>query len=436
MTDRPASAFDADVAIIGGGPAGIAAAVCAAEAGRRVVLIDEGLRPGGQIWRHTSRDELPRTAQHWLARLDRSGATVLSCASVVDALPSFALTIEQNGEPRVVTAAAIIIATGARERFLPFPGWTLPGVIGAGGAQALLKSGAVLRGKRAVVAGSGPLLLAVAGALARSGVRVALVAEQAPSKAVYGFAASLLTSPQRIAQAAYERASAPGARYRTGTWVERAYGDDVVREAVLTNGKRRWTEPCDILCVGFGLVPATELARMIGCTVLRGRVLIDERQRATAQGVYCAGEPTGVAGVDSAIVQGEIAGLGAAGKVDVARRRFRARDAHYRFALRLEAAFALRAELRALPDADTIVCRCEDVTFGRLQKGWSARETKLRTRAGMGPCQGRVCGAALEFILGHRPDTVRLPVAPTRLTTLLEQDYAPGGAGELRGEQP
>jgi NADPH-dependent 2,4-dienoyl-CoA reductase/sulfur reductase-like enzyme len=406
--------------------------VCAANAGRRVILIDEGLRPGGQIWRHTSRAGLGRTARSWLERLDRCGATVLTSASVVDVLPSFALTIEQKGEPRVVTAPAIIIATGARERFLPFPGWTLPGVIGAGGAQALLKSGAELRGKRAVVAGSGPLLLAVAGALARSGARVTLVAEQAPSKAVYGFAASLWSSPARIGQAAYERASAPRARYRTGTWVERAHGDDVVREAVLTDGKQRWTEPCDILCVGFGLVPATELARMIGCAVLRGRVLIDERQRATTQGVYCAGEPTGVAGVDSAIVQGEIAGLVAAGRTDAARRRFRACDAHRRFALRLEAAFALRDELRALPHSDTIVCRCEDVTFGRLQKSWSARETKLRTRAGMGPCQGRVCGTALEFLLGHRPDTIRLPVSPTRLTTLLHQDYA----GELRGELP
>lgn len=413
--------FDTDIAVVGAGPAGIAAAVSAAEAGRRVVVLDEGIRPGGQIWRHTSRAHLPRTARRWLERLDSCEATVLRGASVIDVSPGFGLTAECDDRPRMITAASLILATGARERFLPFPGWTLPGVIGAGGAQALIKSGADLKGKRAVVAGSGPLLLAAAGALARGGVHVSWIAEQAAAVDVYGFATSLWRTPRRVAQAIIERAATRAARYITGAWVERAEGDDVVRSVTLTNGTRRWTVPCDLLCTGFGLVAATELPRALGCTVLRGRVLVDENQCTTVRGVLCAGEPTGVAGVESAIVEGEIAGLVAAGRTDLARRRFAARTAHRRFASRLEEAFTLREELRALPAPDTLICRCEDVPFDRFEGHWSMREAKLRTRAGMGPCQGRVCGSALEFLFGYRQDAARTPVSPARATTLVHQ---------------
>jgi NADPH-dependent 2,4-dienoyl-CoA reductase/sulfur reductase-like enzyme len=422
MTDREPNVYEADIAVIGGGPAGIAAAVCAAESGRRVTLIDEAPRPGGQIWRHTSRAHLPRTARRWLERLDRCGARVLSRASVVDALPGFALTVERAGVLTVITAPVLILATGARERFLPFPGWTLPGVVGAGGAQALVKAGAEPRDTRAVIAGSGPLLLAAAGALGRARVRVRLVAEQAPAARVYGFAASLWRTPARIAQATVERAAALGARYRLGCWVERADGADRVAEVTLTNGKRRWTESCNLLCSGFGLVPATELARLLGCTIIRERVLVDALQRTPVNGVLCAGEPTGIAGVDAAIVQGEIAGAVAAGRSDAARRRFAARDQHRRFADRLEAAFTLRDELRTVATQDTIVCRCEDVRFGHIHASWSGREAKLRTRAGMGPCQGRVCGAALEFLLGHRTGSIRPPIAPARVSTLMRNN--------------
>lgn len=414
MTDR------FDVAVVGGGPAGIAATVRAAEGGGRVVLIDEAPRPGGQIWRHMARDAVRSVAQRWLDRLDNCGATVVSGACVVDATPGFNLTIEQGAEPRRIEASSVILATGARERFLPFPGWTLPGVVGAGGAQALLKTGADLRGRRAVITGTGPLLLAVAGALARGGVRVSWVAEQAPAARVYAFGASLWESPGRLAQALRERVAARRARYAMGTWVERADGDGVVRSATLTNGKRSWTVPCDLLCTGFGLIPSTELARAVGCSVLRGRVLVDAHQRTSVAGVLCAGEPTGVAGAESAVVQGEIAGFVASGNTAAAHDRFAARDTHRAFVEQLDSTFVLRPELRGLPAPDTIVCRCEDVPFNRFDPDWTSREAKLRTRAGMGPCQGRVCSGALEFLLGYRPDTVRPPISPARAETLAQ----------------
>lgn len=412
--------ISADVAVVGAGPAGIAAAAIAAECGCRVVVLDESIRPGGQIWRHTARDSLPVTARRWIERLDRSGARVISGAAVVDAVPGFVLTAQVGGAPLTVTAEALILATGARERFLPFPGWTLPNVVGIGGAQALLKSGTSFAGKRAVIAGSGPLLLPVAAALSSGGARVELVAEQAPRARVLPFAAGLWRSPGRIAQAARFRMSFRSAPYRLGTWVTRAAGDGAVREATLTDGARSWTVPCDLLCVGYGLVPNAELARLLGCAVADGRVTVDAGQRTSLEGVYCAGEPTGIGGMEAAVVEGEIAGLTAAGRATEAARHFARRDDTRAFGERLDAAFALRPELRSLAEPDTLVCRCEDVPLGLLRTERDARQAKLYTRAGMGPCQGRVCGPALEFLFGWQSGTVRVPVATATVGTLID----------------
>src|SRR5690606_27921610 len=245
-----------------------------------------------------------------------------------------------DGERLEVAADRVILATGARELFLPFPGWTLPNVFGVGGAQALVKAGASFAGKRVVVAGSGPLLLAVGATLASQGARVAVVAEQASRAALARFgAALLLRSPGRIAQAARLRSALGGARYAIGCWVTRADGDDAVREVTLTDGRRSWTEPCDVLCTGYGRVPNTELAEMLGCIVDGGKVRVDAWQRASVAGVYCAGEPTGIAGVDAALAEGEIAAAHAVGAADDRRRLFAVRRREHRIARALERAF-------------------------------------------------------------------------------------------------
>lgn len=510
-----------EVAVIGAGPAGIAAAVGAAVglAGRQgaavarqsgiavaegmataaarvpVLMVDAAPRPGGQIWRHRSRSELPPPAQRWLERLDRSGTEILCGASVVDIVragqgaagggeargnaaasgskrgpagagisdltsfgmgtggygvsgsPGYRLSLDHGGVARVVRARQLILATGARELFLPFPGWTLPRVVGVGGAQALLRSGLSLSGRRVVLAGSGPLLLAVAAALARAGARVVIVAEQAKAGAVLRFGAGLWHSPGKALQALRYRAALGGTRIALGCWVTRADGDDAVREVTLTDGRRSWTESCDLLCTGYGLVPNTELARLLGCAVSDGRVEVDEWQRTTVPGVYSAGETTGIAGVDVALVEGEIAGRMAGGSVGSAltagagaatpsaldhlpgragaatnslalTRLLAARARERAFAERLAHAFALRGELRSLPDSGTIICRCEDLTFGLLDPGWCARQAKLYTRVGMGSCQARVCGPALAHLFGWDPDTVRVPAFPTPVSTL------------------
>ncbi|MDB4913503.1 MAG: Pyridine nucleotide-disulfide oxidoreductase, FAD/NAD(P)-binding domain protein [Gemmatimonadetes bacterium] len=410
----------ADVAVIGAGPAGIAAATRAAQAGMRVVLLDESPRAGGQIWRHRTTAGLPKMARQWIARLAQSGAIVAASTAVVDAArdaEGFVITCERDGQALTVRAASIILATGARERFLPFPGWTLPGVIGVGAGQALLKAGTSFRGKRVVISGSGPLIMPVAAALSHGGARVLFVAEQAARSTVMPFVLGLMTRPLMMVQAAAYRAAFMRTPYRFGSWVCAARGDGHVEEVDITNGHVTTTIACDVLCAAFGLLPNTELARLLGCAVAYGSHVIDETQRTTQDGIYSAGESTGVGGVDLALVEGEIAGLSAAGKD--ARAYFRRRDALCALSRSMERAFAPRAEVLALARSDTIVCRCEDVALGSIRREWTPRQAKLYTRAGMGACQGRVCGAALELIYGWPPDTVRLPAEPALFSTLI-----------------
>jgi NADPH-dependent 2,4-dienoyl-CoA reductase/sulfur reductase-like enzyme len=285
-------------------------------------------------------------------------------------------------------------------------------------------------GKRVIVAGTGPLLLAVGASLARAGAALALVAEQAPTSALLRFGASLWRAPGRLVQGARYRAAFGGARYTLGCWVVRADGDDRVREATLTDGRRTWTERCDLLCTGYGLVPNLELAHLLGCATEHGAIRVDDGQETTVPGVFCAGEPTGIAGVDAALLEGEIAALTAAELRTETARLFPARAREHAFARRLERAFALREELRHLPDAETVVCRCEDVPHGQLEAGWCFRQAKLYTRIGMGPCQARVCGPALEYLFGWSTDSPRTPVAPTSVGALLDTLAAEHAEGE------
>ena len=418
-------ALTVDVAVIGAGPAGIAAAATIAEAGRRVAVLDEATNVGGQIWRHRRGTPAPAMARGWVRRLERSGATVLCESSVVnvedDADASrFLITAERGVSPVLVNATTLVVATGAQERFLPFPGWTLPGVVGVGGAQALLKSGLEVAGRRVVISGSGPLLLPVAASLATAGARVLRVAEQAPRSAVTRFALGLWRRPAALAQAARYRAAFRDTPYVTGEWVVAAHGDGRVEEVTVTNGHTHQTIACDLLCVAYGLVPSTRLARLVGCDVANGAVVVDEHQRTSHPRAYCIGEATGIGGVDLAVVEGKLAGAHIAGR-PVDRSLQRKRASLRSLATAMEIAFALRSDLRQVATPDTIVCRCEDVPRSALRGEWTMRQAKLYTRAGMGPCQGRVCGAALEFLNGWPADSVRLPAEPALLSTMLAE---------------
>lgn len=371
------------IVIVGAGPAGMAAARRAHECGAEVTVIDDNPSPGGQIWRGEGRA---------LA----AGVTFLSSTRVIGGDPaSQTLYVDGPDRAAIIQYEHLILATGARELFLPFPGWTLPGVFGVGGLQALAKSGLSLRRKRIAVAGSGPLLLAGADYFRRHGANVVLIAEQAATASIASFSRELMRDSRKLLQSVHLQLGLLGVPWRHGCWIEAAEGSDHVARVRLRQGARIFVEEVDYAAVAWGLVANTELAGLIGCESIAG---------------------TG--GVEVAIVEGEIAGFEAAGRPDLARELYPRRERALRFARAIDRAFALRPEVKALAGDQTIVCRCEDVPLARLRGHQSFREAKLHTRCGMGPCQGRVCGPAVRELFGWTDVSVRPPVLPVSVGAL------------------
>jgi NADPH-dependent 2,4-dienoyl-CoA reductase/sulfur reductase-like enzyme len=457
---NPERVQETDVAIVGAGPAGIAAAVYAAEAGARVLLLDDNPAPGGQIWRSEASiaaakasgraigaaaasragkeprcRESPRGryggvssfAEQWLRRLVETGVSRLAGVRVFD-VPAAGELLAESAIPDDrsvyrVRYRRLVIATGARERFLPFPGWTLPGVFGAGALQAMVKSGLDVRGVRIVVAGSGPLLPAAAEFLSQHGAKVIHIAEQTSRRNLLRFGWAVIGDGARRRQAFQMRRSLRGIPYGTNSWPVRADGDGRVASVTLATPRSRVTLGCDLLACGFHLIPEVQLAVLCGCEVRNGKVVVNYLQSTTVENVYCAGEPTGIAGVEAALIQGQIAGSAAAGgersfELDPALRK--SRDKAMRFARLLEQTFEPRAELRDMAHEDTIVCRCEDVRAGAMHGRRNWREARLHTRCGMGPCQGRVCGPAAAFLFGWdtQDQRARPPVLPVRVGSM------------------
>lgn len=410
-----------DVLVIGAGPAGIAAACSAAESGALVAVMDNNPRAGGQIWRGETREHAhTREAQSWLDKFAAQRIEFFHSTEIVDQIHPGLLLAQSSGAAREFAYRRLILCTGARELFLPFPGWTLPNVMGAGGLQALVKSGLPISGKKIVVAGSGPLLLAVAAHLREHGGEIRLIAEQASFRRLASFAATLLFSKTKLAQALAIRRQLSGVSHKTSCWPVRAEGRDKLESVTLRRGSKIWREPCDYLACGFHLVPNVELASLFGCEIRDGFARVNEFQESSVKGIFCAGELTGIGGVDSAILEGQIAGFAAAGQSAraAAISRHKRSTAHFTHALRR--AFALRYELRALATPETIVCRCEDVQYSRLHSYPSWRAAKLQTRCGMGPCQGRICGPATQFLFGWKPESVRPPVFAAPLEILAQ----------------
>jgi D-hydroxyproline dehydrogenase subunit alpha len=412
---HPVAEKQFDMLVIGAGPAGLAASCAAGEAGMRVGLIDDNPDWGGQIWRQV----VDSRSHDWFARALQARVELLAGTRVVAHRAPGCVLAETADRVLQLKYSRLVLATGARELFLPFPGWTLPNVMGAGGLQALVKTGLAIAGKTVVVAGTGPLLLAVAAYLKEHGAVVQLIAEQAPLSNLVRFGVSLWRHPSKLLEAVRLRWRLRGLPLRTGTWPVAAHGAQCLDAVTLTDGQKQWTTPCDYLACGFGLVPNVELPLLLGCAVRKGVVQVDALQESTVAGVYCVGETTGIGGVDKSLVEGLIAGYAAAGRPEAARTWFQRCGRTRQFAGALEKTFALRDELKTLAQADTVVCRCEDVTLGQLQPYDSWRAAKLQTRCGMGPCQGRICGAALAVVRDWQAESVRPPVCPVRVESLI-----------------
>jgi len=409
-----------EVVVVGAGPAGLAAACAAAESGCRTALVDDTPWLGGQIWRGQQAHPTIPLAAHWVERFKQTKAVLLDQCTILGPGSSRILLAEDPGGPRQIQWERLILATGARELFLPFPGWTLPGNFGPGGLQSLAKHGWPVAGKRIVLAGSGPLLLAVGGGLRKMGACILSINEQAPLSRLISFGAGLFRWPSKWGQAARLKWTLRGTPFRCGVWPIGAQGMEQLRAVTLTDGRRQWTEECDLLACGFGLVPNVELPLALGCQLDNGFVRVDAWQASSVAGVYCAGELTGIGGADAALVEGSIAGLAASGHENAIRQLMASRASWRRFSAGLAKAFALREEVARLASAETMICRCEDVRFDRMKSFACWREAKLQTRCGMGTCQGRVCGAAARVLFGWGMESVRPPVLPGRVESLTQ----------------
>lgn len=454
-----------DVAVLGGGPAGMAAATEAASAGARTVLLEEAPLPGGQVYRalpmgfEGPADADRRAGDALRAALTASGAEIRTGCRVwglgggplvpqdAEAAPFTLSALGADGVPFTVTARALILCTGTHERFIPFPGWTLPGVIGLAAATILLKAQGVLPGRRVVVAGVGPLLYAVAAKILAGGGRVAAVVDAATRGEWLRALPSLAARPDLLAQGLGWRAKLVAAQVPVlpGAQVTAAEGDGVLAR-VRVGGR---VIESDALCIGHGLVPATEATR-----TYRARhehrptdggwvPVIDARQRTSVPLLYAAGDGAGVRGAAAAPLGGRMAAQAALEDLGIVGTRAAVDAAALDRARRAGAAMSRMMALRpALVEAippETVICRCEGVTRAAIDTAAAAgaatiNQLKHFTRCGMGPCQGRMCGEAAGALLAAARGvpvsevgfaTGRIPLRPVPMEAILGAfDYA------------
>ena len=459
---------DVQLAIIGSGPAGLTAAAAAAALGIETVVLDLYARPGGQYFHLpppefnvlNARGDVQQGTMLEKAAVD-AGALLWNNTEVWGIYPEDRFLIGLSGaETPCLRAQKIIIAVGAMERSLPFPGWTLPGVMTAGAALALLKNQRILAGRRFLFTGSGPLQLAAAAYLAEAGADVHAVLEQHQpvsllkhwrlagnrDRTMEGW--SYLSSLRRH-----------GAKVRTGWAVIRAEGHKQVERAVIARVDRaghpiadsEQTIEVDTICQGYGLVPATRLSRVLGCEHIFHPVLHtytpvrDDWLQTSIEGCFVAGDAAEIIGKNGALIEGKLAAVAAAcqlGKINQEQASERANELQgalnreRSFASRLNRAFAPQPGIWSLMEDDTVICRCEQVTLAHIKQAVrdgvdSFAGVKNHTRAGMGWCQGRMCwmnaaqvladelGISLENASRH---TVRPPIFPVTLGDLLEEE--------------
>ncbi|HHQ6535535.1 TPA: FAD-dependent oxidoreductase [Serratia fonticola] len=404
-----------EVLIIGAGPAGLAAALAVGESRQRIIMIDDNPRPGGQIWRDGPAVTLPAIALRYRQAVDAlDNFTLLSATKVVAQSGPQQLLYENAQGCGKIDYQRLILCCGARELLLPFPGWTLPGVTGAGGLQAQIKNGLSLQGERIVIAGSGPLLLAVADSVTKAGGKVILLAEQVPMKRLAKFASGLWHWPAKVRQSL----RLINRRYRPNSYVVEALGEQRLTAVRVQQGDQVRTISCDRLACGFGLVANIEFAMLLGCRIENAAIAVDALQQTSVANLYAAGECTGVGGSELALAEGAIAGYAASGNIARAKALLAKRNVWQRFAAAVSLTFVLNPTLKTLGAADTFLCRCEDVTLGEIDAATDWAAAKLHSRCGMGACQGKICATAARHLFDWPIPQPRVPLTPARLETL------------------
>ncbi|QRQ85002.1 NAD(P)/FAD-dependent oxidoreductase [Cupriavidus oxalaticus] len=455
--------LDVDIAIVGAGPAGMAAAVAAAATGARVALLDEQEACGGQIYRSIQSAPPERlrilgpdyAAGRALAdRFAASGAQHITGAAVWQVTREHTVHYLRNGSVASLQARQVILCTGAMERPFPIPGWTLPGVLTAGAAQILLKSADVVPAEPVVLAGCGPLLYLLGWQYVRAGVPIRAIVDttdgadyQRALAHLGGALAGWRYLKKGLAlMRALKRGGVPFYKGASALSIE---GDDAVRALHFTSRGQAHRLATNAVLLHQGVVPNTQFSWALRAahrwddTQLCWQPVVDEWGTLDAPGIFVAGDGRGIGGAVAAALQGELAGLAAAynvGKLGAPQRD--------RLAVPLRAALRSHLGIRPFLDAlyrpkpanrvpadDVVVCRCEEVTAGDI-RGFVAlgcsgpNQAKSFGRCGMGPCQGRQCGLTVTEVIadarGVPPQEVgyyriRPPIKPVTL-------------GELAGE--
>ncbi|MEJ1166111.1 FAD-dependent oxidoreductase [Variovorax sp. CCNWLW186] len=434
----PSSKSPLQPVIVGAGPAGVRAAQALVAHGIRPVVIDEASRAGGQIYRRPPASLAARSANVLYGfearRADAVHTAFDTLRERIDYRPDSLVWNAQGGRLDVlhgptrstssVPYSQLIVATGATDRVLPVPGWTLPGVYTLGGAQVALKFQGCAIGQRVVFMGTGPLLYLVAYQYAKAGAKVAAVLDTSRFADQLAATPAMLRQPAVFAKGVYYVAwlRAHGVALHGGVRPLRVLGDAAegrVAGVAWHDGREERTLACDAVGFGYALRSETQLADLLGCRfefapLHRAHLPVrDAAGRSSVRGVYLAGDGAGIMGADAAEWAGERAALALLADggvaVDTARAAMLERKLHKLGAFRegLERAFPVPHDWAAHAPDELVVCRCENITAGTLRQTVAENgademnRLKALSRVGMGRCQGRMCGVAAAEILAH-----------------------------------
>lgn len=432
-----------DVVVIGAGPAGLSCGATLAEMGLDTLVLDEQIHLGGQIYRNvesTSPAQLEFFGEDYsqgraiVQRFRKSNAKYKGGATVWQVEGDGNVCFSCEGASHHITANYIVIATGAMERPVPLTGWTLPGVLGAGAANNLAKEAGLSPEGKVVLCGSGPLLLLEASLLIKKGVQIEAILDTTPLipslSAVKHLPRALMRTDFLLKGLKIlwdiKKSKVP---YLRGVSDLKMIGQDKVEQVECTHKGQKVTIPTNVALLHFGVIPNTHMMRQVGCELnwnpeLRyWHPVCDNWGRTNHDRVFVAGDGSYVSGAVAAGLKGELTGLEIAQSLGILSSKARdemarpisakiTKDKHPRPFI--DAMYAPRAGQYAFED-ETVVCRCENVTVGEIrevisQGAHDPNEIKIITRAGMGPCQGRMCGSAINEILADElestPDEV------------------------------